>query len=194
MQLAEKAIQDRLTRILVIIGACAGLCYNALWYFPVIILIGGVTTVIWDVWLQQIAGKMRAKREAKKRRARNEGVDVERVTTSPSIPLQEQAQAAEAKLTQRKPQAEGSKGYGSAEQNPTGQDTFASNSVREGAEGAEGVEAAPVADTKTHNISVKLGVSLIVGFLGTLPCPPLRLILTLHSVVRIIHGSPGRSS
>jgi hypothetical protein len=41
VQLAEKAIRDKLTRILVLLGACAGLCYNSLWFFPVFMLIGG---------------------------------------------------------------------------------------------------------------------------------------------------------
>lgn len=154
-------------------GACAGLCYNALWYFPVLILIGGIVTVVWDVWLQQVVGKMRANWEAKRRRARNEDgdaerVDAETVNTSQSIPLKEHAHAAPANLTQRKPQAEGSEGRASIEQDPTGQNISATTSSPEGAGGAV---AAPVADTKTHNISVKLGITLIVGFLSTLPLP-----------------------
>lgn len=48
VQLAEKAIRDRWTRILVVFGACAGLCYSALWYFPVLIVVGGVGSVVWD--------------------------------------------------------------------------------------------------------------------------------------------------
>lgn len=60
VQLAEKAIKDKLSRILVIGGACAGLCYNALWYFPVLLAIGGIVTVVWDGWLNQQIGKMRA--------------------------------------------------------------------------------------------------------------------------------------
>ncbi|KAJ6083118.1 hypothetical protein N7467_007253 [Penicillium canescens] len=53
VQLAEKAIRDKLSRILVIFGACAGLCYNALWYFPVLMIIGGFLTSLWDGWLYQ---------------------------------------------------------------------------------------------------------------------------------------------
>lgn len=52
VQLAEKAITDRLTRVLVFLGAAAGLLYNALWYFPVLMLIAAVTTVVFDYhWL-----------------------------------------------------------------------------------------------------------------------------------------------
>ncbi|KAF3011963.1 hypothetical protein E8E15_002253 [Penicillium rubens] len=53
VQLAEKAIRDKISRILVIFGACAGLCYNALWYFPVLMVIGGFATTIWDGWMYQ---------------------------------------------------------------------------------------------------------------------------------------------
>lgn len=53
VQLAEKAIRDKLSRILVIFGACAGLCYNALWYFPVLLIIGGLATAIWDGWMSR---------------------------------------------------------------------------------------------------------------------------------------------
>ena len=48
VQLAQKAITDRLTRILVILGACAGMLYNALWYFPVLMAIAGISTIILD--------------------------------------------------------------------------------------------------------------------------------------------------
>lgn len=54
VQLAENAIKDKLSRILVIFGACAGLCYNALWYFPVLMVIGGLTALVWDEWLQAV--------------------------------------------------------------------------------------------------------------------------------------------
>ncbi|KAM5441415.1 hypothetical protein MferCBS31731_003486 [Microsporum ferrugineum] len=65
VQLAEKAINDKLTRILVTLGACAGLCYNALWYFPLLMTLGGITTVIWDGWLNQ---KIRSIRLSRRRR------------------------------------------------------------------------------------------------------------------------------
>lgn len=70
VQLAEKAIRDKLSRILVIFGACAGLCYNALWYFPVLMVVGGSLTSVWDGWLyQQI---LRAKIAWKHRHSRPE--------------------------------------------------------------------------------------------------------------------------
>ncbi|KAF8649173.1 hypothetical protein AX16_005971 [Volvariella volvacea WC 439] len=76
VQLARKAITDPLTRLLVLIAACAGLCYNALWYFPLIMVIGGIATLIWDCWLRGIIGRWKAKRE-NARRASNPDQGIE---------------------------------------------------------------------------------------------------------------------
>ncbi|KAK3309941.1 chromate transporter-domain-containing protein [Chaetomium strumarium] len=52
VQLAQKAITDKLTRLLVFLGAAAGLLYNALWYFPLLMMVAGIITVIYDFrWL-----------------------------------------------------------------------------------------------------------------------------------------------
>ena len=52
VQLAQKAITDRLTRMLVFLGTAAGLLYNALWYFPLLMMSAGVIAVIHDFrWL-----------------------------------------------------------------------------------------------------------------------------------------------
>ncbi|KAL8837117.1 MAG: hypothetical protein Q9176_005859 [Flavoplaca citrina] len=60
VQLSQKAITDKLTRILVFFGGTAGILYNALWYFPVLMVAGGASTVIWDYrWLQRLAGSIR---------------------------------------------------------------------------------------------------------------------------------------
>lgn len=48
VQLSQKAIKDTLTRILVFAGGTAGMLHNALWYFPVLMIGGGIATVIWD--------------------------------------------------------------------------------------------------------------------------------------------------
>jgi chromate transport protein ChrA len=52
VQLSEKAITDNVTRVLVFLGAAAGLMYNALWYFPLLISFAGMVTVVYDFrWL-----------------------------------------------------------------------------------------------------------------------------------------------
>jgi|TARA_R110002003_G_scaffold288_16_gene18490 chromate transport protein ChrA len=160
VQLAEKAIKDRITRILVIFGACAGLCYNALWYFPVLIAIGGAATVIWDVWLHQKIGKMKAGYAAKRRRARNEAGDAEETTTTQNIPPAEELQVRRPEAVKRKAHA----GSSTDRIVPDEEDAGPSRSQDRRSTEAT-AEATPVTDTRTHNISIKLGVSLIVGFL-----------------------------
>lgn len=51
-ELSDKAITDQLTRIIVFLVATAGMLYNALWYFPVLIMLAGFLTVTFDYrWL-----------------------------------------------------------------------------------------------------------------------------------------------
>lgn len=53
VQLSNKAITDKLSRILVFWGATAGVLYNALWYFPVLMVAGCFATIVWDYgWIQ----------------------------------------------------------------------------------------------------------------------------------------------
>lgn len=81
VKLAEKAVRDKLTRLLVILGACAGICYNALWYFPMLMAFGGLTAVIWDGWLSQKFGKIKVRL----RRRVNTEASVEERGTDESI-------------------------------------------------------------------------------------------------------------
>jgi chromate transport protein ChrA len=63
VQLSNKAITDKLSRGLVFLGATAGMMYNALWYFPVIIAASGVTTLVWDSGVVQRVLRRRTARE-----------------------------------------------------------------------------------------------------------------------------------
>lgn len=64
VQLSEKAITDRLTRILVAFGGIAGMLYTALWYFPVLMIVGGCATVVWDKrWLQDGWKRIRGQKQ-----------------------------------------------------------------------------------------------------------------------------------
>lgn len=76
VQLSEKCIKDRVSRILVLLGACAGLCYSALWYFPLLVMIGGISTAIWDLWLGKRIRRIRQKR-ARKRQVQVDAVNIE---------------------------------------------------------------------------------------------------------------------
>jgi chromate transport protein ChrA len=161
VQLAEKAIKDRITRILVIFGACAGLCYNALWYFPVLIVSGGLMTVLWDAWLHQKIGKLKAGYAAKRRRAKNEGGDAEETAATEMVPPAQELQVRRPEAVKRKAHA-GS----STDQIMPVAGSEAGPSRSEASCSAENVtEVAPVADTRTHSISIKMGIALIVGFL-----------------------------
>ncbi|KAK5663760.1 hypothetical protein OQA88_4191 [Cercophora sp. LCS_1] len=61
VQLAQKAITDKLTRVLVFLGAAAGLLYNALWYFPLLMLIAGIIAIVHDFrWLHPFVKKTAA--------------------------------------------------------------------------------------------------------------------------------------
>jgi len=77
VQLAEKCIKDQLARILVIFGACAGLCYSALWYYPVLVVAGGMTAVTWDLWLGRKVRKLKQQWEARRRRAADKAAAAE---------------------------------------------------------------------------------------------------------------------
>jgi len=48
VELSHKAITDKMTRVLVFLGAAAGIMYNALWYFPLLMLLAGLAAVVHD--------------------------------------------------------------------------------------------------------------------------------------------------
>ncbi|KAF4619383.1 hypothetical protein D9613_005111 [Agrocybe pediades] len=70
IQLSRKAITDPLTRILVAVGGCAGMCYNALWYFPVLLVLGGSATLFWDFVGQSYLVKWRQRKFLRRRSSR----------------------------------------------------------------------------------------------------------------------------
>lgn len=54
VELSAKAITDPLTRLLVFLAGAAGILYNALWYFPILMLVAGLATVVHDYrWLHK---------------------------------------------------------------------------------------------------------------------------------------------
>ncbi|KAI4108480.1 MAG: hypothetical protein L6R37_001084 [Teloschistes peruensis] len=53
VNLAGRAITDKITRILVYLAGGLGMLYRSLWYYPVLMAAAGLTTMIWDLrWLQ----------------------------------------------------------------------------------------------------------------------------------------------
>ncbi|KAL8688699.1 MAG: hypothetical protein Q9218_005457 [Villophora microphyllina] len=60
VNLASRAITDKVTRILVYLGGGLGMLYTALWYYPVLMVAAGLTTMIWDLcWLQRSTKSVR---------------------------------------------------------------------------------------------------------------------------------------
>ncbi|GES66849.1 putative chromate ion transporter [Aspergillus terreus] len=159
VQLAEKAIRDRLTRILVILGACAGICYNSLWYFPTLMVIGGLVTVAWDGYLSQAL--RRAKNRWRTRNLRAE--DTTEAQPGSEIELQ---------ATSRETPSVRSRKTAAQEAPPSGT-----------------LSPTPTTDTPSqdHIIRLRVGIATCIVFFasfiailvtrGLLPTPPLSLDL-----------------
>ncbi|KKY20009.1 putative chromate transport protein [Phaeomoniella chlamydospora] len=55
VQLAQKAITDKVSRALVFLDGVTGMLYTALWFFPVLMAGAGVVTIVWDFrWVHRI--------------------------------------------------------------------------------------------------------------------------------------------
>jgi chromate transport protein ChrA len=109
VQLSQKAITDKLSRILVFFGATAGMLYNALWYFPVLMLVGGISTIVWDYrWLQNGVKRIRRRGRA----GEGEGQDVEAresatelTETQPAGSLEQRTQTASSRQSRENTRA-----------------------------------------------------------------------------------------
>ncbi|KAK4035204.1 chromate transporter-domain-containing protein [Parachaetomium inaequale] len=85
VELSQKAITDRLTRIVVFFTGAAGMLYNALWYFPVLMVISGIATLTFDFrWVHRPVAKLLA--AVKRLRTRQQGQPNEPSSESPTTP------------------------------------------------------------------------------------------------------------
>ncbi|KAJ1301004.1 hypothetical protein OPQ81_003427 [Rhizoctonia solani] len=179
VQLARKAITDPLTRLLVLTSACAGLCYNALWYFPTLIIIGGSVTVVWDHWLRGRVGRLIAKM---RRSNRDEPATVDE--EAEGIPME--TIAAQSALSLKS-----SSSRRVEEPVPRTEATREDHTVP---------APSPPTDISEHKVPVKIGIMIIVGFFaifttlmvlrGTLRNPPLplELFISMFLAGTIIFG------
>jgi chromate transport protein ChrA len=157
VQLARKAITDPLTRLLVLLSACAGLCYNALWYFPTLIAIGGCITVIWDHFLRGRVGRLIARM---KRPSKDESATVDE--EAEGIPMDTlPAQSSPSVKSARSERA---------------------NETATSPELARDDQSVPSSNNATseYKVPLKLGLLIIIGFFGALAfgcivCNDLRL-------------------
>jgi hypothetical protein len=150
VQLAEKAIKDKLTRLLVIFGACAGLCYNALWYFPLLMVLGGLSVVVWDGWMSQYIRKT----SAKWRRRNSHPEEARQENGAPNeVELQEQQDS----------QMRGTpSNQGTVRSRKTGQ----AASLPEAASDAQ-TASLDVSASHDHIIRIRVGITVCVVFFGT---------------------------
>ncbi|KAF8165509.1 chromate transporter-domain-containing protein [Crassisporium funariophilum] len=163
VQLARKAITDPLTRILVAFGGCAGLCYNALWYFPTLLVFGGFLTLFWDhlggPWVRKWKSKRRARRSLRLS-------EQEKTTEANSIPMQD-----------IEPGSKSTESLGPQRRRGVTANIAPAN-------GAEEKQTPPIVqpssiDISSHTIPVKIGLALIVAFLGALA-----IFLSLRGALR----------
>ncbi|GMK58117.1 hypothetical protein CspeluHIS016_0501490 [Cutaneotrichosporon spelunceum] len=86
-QLGRGAATDRLTLALVWLSASFGICYHAPWMYPVLIVAGGLSTLLWDFRRQLfIAPARRAHARARKSRNKepqDEGIEIPSVPYTP---------------------------------------------------------------------------------------------------------------
>lgn len=154
VQLSEKAISDKITRILVLFGATAGMLYNALWYFPLLMFVAGMAAIIHDYrWLHGPVKTVTrlVKQPWQRRRAREEG----------SVELQPQQQESAIETP-----SDGAANQ--SEQRPgQGDDTSAQPilPVREHSYASAENEPRIVPPERNLNISWQFGLSVIVLFL-----------------------------
>jgi chromate transport protein ChrA len=91
VELAKKAITDRLTRILVFLSAAAGMLYNALWYFPVLMTVAGLIAVIYDYhWIDGPIRRLLAKVQRRKKTPTAEEGGIELPPTESVVQLNDQ--------------------------------------------------------------------------------------------------------
>jgi chromate transport protein ChrA len=163
-KLASKAITDPLTRILVIFGACAGLCYSALWYFPVLVLIGGVTAVIWDLFLSRAIGRFLAKRQ--QNRINEQRVAEENQATEiTSIALQDMSATTQASSSQRRTAT------------PQSQTTKLATTNAEATERV--AEEVPEASIHTYSFTLWQSIAIVICFFASFAA-----ILASRGVIR----------
>ncbi|EZF35367.1 Chromate transport protein ChrA [Trichophyton interdigitale] len=160
VQLAEKSIQDKVTRILVIFGGSAGLCYQAIWYFPILILIGGCTTAVWDLIAQPYITKLKDK--LRQRRSSSSGdaeAGIDHVVVQLNHPHQSLALQRRRVLAGRaqEPQAD----------LPQLRRSDSSTIIPDSPSTLVGSDSNQPMDTHSHSLHMKWGILIIILFFAS---------------------------
>ncbi|KAK6525314.1 hypothetical protein TWF694_005458 [Orbilia ellipsospora] len=85
VQLSEKAITDKFTRVLVFLGGAVGMLYSALWFFPVLMIAAGISAVIWDYKIPSKFIKLFKRSKPTSGEGENEQGEVEIEQRPPSV-------------------------------------------------------------------------------------------------------------
>lgn len=197
VHLAEKAIRDKLTRIQVLFGACAGVCYNALWYFPILMLAGGLASVIWDGWMaQQIRRVKPAWQRRHSRPAEPEETtiasDANGETQSVPVELQEvtgNGQSSNAEDSQQTASVRSRKAT-NATRTPRALAPTSAESAQTGGE---------VQPSASHSIRIRIGFVMLVLFFGRILSPlscivDVCILMNWNSVLYCHPCRPGNST
>lgn len=186
VELSEKAVTDEVTRLLVFFTAAAGMLYNALWYFPLLVGSCGGVAIVFDYrWLHPVVkpvvglvGRL-AGRTSGREEGREEEGDVDMQTVR-------QAQDEQRDVSATRPSTAGS-------QRPL------SPSPEQGTTATED-EPRIIPEGLRLNMSWKVGVCVIASFFisfaivmvlrGVLPYRPLlyRLFANMYLAGTIIFG------
>lgn len=127
-----------------------------------LVVVGGITTAIWDMWLRQQIGKIQAKRRMNRRVGNDEGAAEE--NRADSIALEEPSSSRAVDGLQRRNNANSSKEGVSTDRTEAQSSTPRDTQDRGDESTQEGVSS--VTDTQTHRVSGKMGIAIIAGFFG----------------------------
>lgn len=162
VQLSEKAITDSVTRLLVFFGAAAGILYNALWYFPLLMLVAGVTTVVHDYrWLHRPVKFVARLWDSARRRRPVEEIEAANLDQRPRVAAPHDAATASSVVSAgasegtRGPALRTSRGHDEVVLTPD-----------DGASGAE-QEARVIPPERNLGFSWRVGAGIIVLFAAT---------------------------
>ncbi|CAH0014995.1 unnamed protein product [Clonostachys rhizophaga] len=185
VELSQKSITDKVTRILVFLAAAAGLLYNALWYFPVLMFLAGLTTIVHDFrWLH---GPVKAVINLFRRRSGANVADVEEVEMARREEQRSETSPGESARASRDVQRQ---------LTPPPEEHDASNRVGSSAED----EVRVVPPERRFDMSWKVGLGVVVAFFisfivvmvlrGVLPQKPLlyQLFSNMYLAGTIIFG------
>lgn len=175
VQLSNKAITDRITRILVFLGGTSGMLYNALWYYPVLMFGGGCATVIWDYGWGHRAFKAVKTRMSRQREAPMSGDEEE----PQALELQGTPQIAADRNTNPTYTAASRRAISSN----TDQDRHEISTAGDHRPVEDSEETIMTPELGARNFSWRFGVAVIVCFFGTF-IAVMTLRGTLHSPPR----------